>query len=844
MLTHSINTHKIFDEYKVIHHLKHYLPAQTPLKDFVHHNLLHALQNNNFHDANFTATKVFGYKTYLNIEEYRQLFQQGYISEHIIEKVIENKNGKNNITEWKFKMLYDNIEFYFNGKLGRIMHLWKDFYHINISKYVQPVLFRILSNYLDQGIALFKFPYQPSLSFLQNIGCIEQQSWESYFFNRNGRARRWLISDNIPDIKKLLEILVENEEWYEEYLFDMCFEHPGWSGIVSVIEDHPDTLIHRRNISLKECIQLELLLQIDYLDNKFKSEKWKPLGKVAKFPDTHLFDIPEIDERFEIAQLWQESLEWTYYEQVIKAIQENNPMVLSSPETLKFQSIHCIDDREESFRRYIEHIEPQCETFGSAGFFNMDLYYLPCHSENPMKIAPANANPQNILMEKETSHSDEEDISLHHHSHSLLRGWFYSQTVGFWSAVKLITHIFKPHDNPTVISAIKHSEINSKLQFESNGEKLGNFKIGLNDEEAAEKLEVLLKSIGLVQHFAPIVYIIGHGAGSTNNPYYAAYDCGACSGKPGSVNARVAAYFLNNPSVRNILSQKGISIPENTVFIAALHNTTSDKIYFFDIEQLKDEIKNLHQKHISIFEKALILNARERARRFETIEKKGKSDDYIYQKVQEREWALFIPRPEYNHATNAICVVGRRTLTKNIFLDRRAFLNSYDYSIDRDGTLLAGLLKALTNVCGGINLEYYYSRTDNEKLGAGSKLPHNVFGLIGVANGSDGDLRYGLPRQMIEIHQPLRLLMIIEQYPEIILSVINQHPSIKEWFENEWIHLLALHPETKQYFIYKHEIFKEYPLSDKIHIQNISFEDLCSLFESNINDLPVFLIKQ
>lgn len=99
MLTHSINTHKIFDESEVIHHLKHYLPAQAPLKDFVHHNLLHALQNNNFHDANFTATKVFGYKTYLNIEEYRQLFQQGYISEHIIEKVIENKNGKNNITE-------------------------------------------------------------------------------------------------------------------------------------------------------------------------------------------------------------------------------------------------------------------------------------------------------------------------------------------------------------------------------------------------------------------------------------------------------------------------------------------------------------------------------------------------------------------------------------------------------------------------------------------------------------------------------------------------------------------------------------------------------------------------
>lgn len=843
MQTHSISTHKIFDESKVIHHLKHYLPAQAPLKDFVHHNLLHALQNKHFHDANFIATKIFGYKTYLNIEEYRQLFQQGYISEFIIEKVIEKRKGKNSITEWKFRMLYDNIEFYFNGKLGRIMHLWKDYYHINISKYVQPILFRVISNYLDQGIALLKFPYQESLSFLENIADIEQKSFESYFFNKKGRARKWLVSNNVPDIKKLLDILVENEEWYEDYLFNMCFEHPGWSGLVSVVEEHPDTLIHRRNISLKEWIQFELLLQIDYLDNKFNSEQWQPLGKVVKFPDTHLFDVPAIDERFEIAQLWQESLEWSYYEQVIKAIHEKNSTSLQSPKTLKFQSIHCIDDREESFRRYLEYLESDCETFGTAGFFNMDLYYLPCHSEHPMKIAPANAQPQNILIEQYTSQSDEDDINLHHHSHSLLKGWFYSQTVGFWSALKLITHIFKPHDNPMVISAIKHSEINSNIQFESNEKTFQNFKIGLSDEEAANKLEVLLKSIGLVQHFAPVVYILGHGAGSTNNPYYAAYDCGACSGKPGSVNARVAAYFLNKRSIRNILNQKGISIPDNTVFIAALHNTTSDKIYFFDIDHLNDEAKKLHQQNISVFEKALLLNARERARRFETIDKTGKSDEYIHQKIQEREWALFIPRPEYNHATNAVCVVGRRTLTKNVFLDRRAFLNSYDYSIDKDGKLLTGLLKALTNVCGGINLEYYYSRTDNEKLGAGSKLPHNVFGLIGVANGSDGDLRYGLPRQMIEIHQPLRLLMLIEQYPDIILSVIHHHIDIKEWFENGWIHLIALHPENNQMFIYHQDGFEPFQLSDKISIQKISFEHLCSLFDENSNDLPVFILK-
>ena len=63
----------------VIHNLKHYLPAQAPLKDFIHHNTLHAFQNENFHEALNKANKIFGYKTYLQIDEYRLLFQQGKI---------------------------------------------------------------------------------------------------------------------------------------------------------------------------------------------------------------------------------------------------------------------------------------------------------------------------------------------------------------------------------------------------------------------------------------------------------------------------------------------------------------------------------------------------------------------------------------------------------------------------------------------------------------------------------------------------------------------------------------------------------------------------------------------
>src|SRR5262249_6041290 len=151
--------------------------------------------------------------------------------------------------------------------------------------------------------------------------------------------------------------------------------------------------------------------------------------------------------------------------------------------------------------------------------------------------------------------------------------------------------------------------------------------------------------------------------------------------------------------------------------------------------------------------------------------------------------------------TNALCVVGRRNLTKHLFLDRRAVLNSYDYTSDPEGALLASVLAPLRIVCGGLKLEYFFLRVGEQKICAGSKLPHNVMGLVGVANSSDGDLRSGLPLQMIEVHDPVRLLMIVEHYPTVVKKVVQSNPALYEWFENEWIHLVALNPKDKALYI-------------------------------------------
>jgi uncharacterized protein YbcC (UPF0753/DUF2309 family) len=282
-----------------------------------------------------------------------------------------------------------------------------------------------------------------------------------------------------------------------------------------------------------------------------------------------------------------------------------------------------------------------------------------------------------------------------------------------------------------------------------------------------------------------------------------------------------------------------------------MHDTASDIIGFYDETILNFDNQKKHQQHKMVFENALDLNAKERSRRFASIDTLSDVKK-IRKAIQERSVSFFEPRPELGHGTNALCFVGRRASIKELFLDRRAFLNSYDYSIDPNGDILFGVIKPLPIVCGGINLEYYFSRVDNQKFGAGTKLPHNVMGLIGVANSSDGDLRPGLPLQMIEVHDPIRLLMIVEHHPEIILNTIKRLPELYEWFENEWVHLVAMDPTSKKFYYFKEGNFQEYqvvhsdlPVVDDIHklIENAMEMETNHILHATKENLPVHVLK-
>lgn len=360
-------------------------------------------------------------------------------------------------------------------------------------------------------------------------------------------------------------------------------------------------------------------------------------------------------------------------------------------------------------------------------------------------------------------------------------------------------------------------------------------QIGFTVEEMTRIVGSLLKSIGLQDHFAPLVYMIAHGSSSANNTHYAGYDCGACSGRPGSVNARAIAYMANHPLVRLGLQAAGIHIAEHTHFVPILHDTCRDEMIYYDLEQVPVCSLDQLEKDQLYFKEALGANAAERARKFITMPTKQPYKT-LHQRVKLRAVSLFEPRPELNHANNALCIVGERSFSRNLFLDRRAFLNSYDYRHDTNGELLSGILNAVAPVCGGINLEYYFSRVDNQQLGAGTKLPHNVMGLIGVANGIDGDLRTGLPSQMIEVHDPYRLLVVVQQNPAIVEQAIRRNPATFQWFDNEWIRLVAYDPQQAAFFVWSGGQFEHYEPLQK-SVQKVT--DILEVIGGSAANFPV-----
>ncbi len=524
--------------------------------------------------------------------------------------------------------------------------------------------------------------------------------------------------------------------------------------------------------------------------------------------------------------IWLQAYEHHYREQFFNAIAANHQRgawgdrSLPQPqqELPSAQLVFCMDDREEGFRRHLEEIDPTIETFGAAAHFGVPHFWQGVDDDKPVGLTPVVLVPSHEVREQvqpccTQEHQQHRQRRQHHRR---LQRWLTEGTrrnlltatatialAAPASLALLWAKIFSPRR-----SGLEIQQLLDRLDGGSQPTTLTltaphatnptpeQRQVGFTDQEQLERALSFLQNIGLLHGFAPLVVIVGHGSNSQNNPHLAAYDCGACSGRHSGPNARIFAAIVNRPEVRALLRQQGVDIPDGCWFLGAEHNTCDETITWYDLDQLPE---SLHPRLVELQQKLQQCrqrHAQERCRRLASAPNHP-TPEVALRHIEGRAFDPSQARPELGHATNAAAIIGRRTLSQGTFFDRRVFLISYDYQTDPEGTVLERLLLANGPVGAGISLEYYFSTVDNEGYGSGSKVTHNVVGMFGVMDGTSSDLRTGLPKQMIEIHEAMRLQVLVEAPIDTITRIYQRQPALQELIGNGWILVSAKDPESE-----------------------------------------------
>lgn len=507
-------------------------------------------------------------------------------------------------------------------------------------------------------------------------------------------------------------------------------------------------------------------------------------------------------------KIWLEAWEQTYKDQLSEKILSPHA---NYKKTALAQLAFCIDVRSERFRRHLEKEGP-FETIGIAGFFGLPIETSELGSKHSHPSLPVISKPEHKIKElqdvSELNRYQQRKNALNSLGHTfktmkhhLLANLILPEVSGPLLSLQMVTRSFVPRTADRYIRNLRESWIRkpeTKLSLNHHHEIEAGLPVGFTEEEKVKYARHALKLMGLTNNLSPLVVFCGHGSQSINNPYASSLDCGACGGASSGFNARVLAELCNLPEVREALIAEGMEIPEETVFVAAEHNTAVEGLHWIYVPELTTSAQVAFDQIEAVLPKVSDNANAERLAQLPSLNSKHKNPTDEAQRFAE-DWSEV--RPEWGLARNAAFIIGKRELTQNSELEGRAFLHNYDWKEDENGDLLAGIIAGAGTVAQWINLQYYASTVAPHYYGSGNKTTQTITSGLGVMQGNASDLLTGLPWQSVMqsdkdyFHSPLRLLIVIQAPTEYIKRLLNSNPAFQEKVQNGWVNLASVDPK-------------------------------------------------
>ncbi len=767
----------------VIAQISKYIPSYPPLQSFNASNPLAGLHELTFDDAVAQVAKYAPIFGSLPLHKYHQYWLSGKITIYDLDSAIKEFAAKHKLNPTSQALL---MQLLLNKSLQTSLEIMdvksRRYFGMPITGWIAESnqrVFRFVSRFYDIGQALWQMPVTSDQLF---------PAWCEYA--RVNYASHDFIAKLEINVYDALELMLQTSGIkpadYEQYLLKILFQIIGWASFVHWLE------VAGPNPYLSKHGSVADLIAIWMAETLITKGRLLPLPEQAaivqgiefrKLIDSFLPTEAAGDcylrhlTHYNWSLIWQAALEHNYRDNLIRQINLNPQLKANLP---KAQALFCVDVRSEGLRRHLEN-SANYETFGTAGFFGIGFdFHFQHHTsrQNPdwssAKLHLRAKSPRLTPMSKLLGNLLKGVLRT---KKSFLGPLVLFDVLGLFYSLRIMANTLIPRTK----SIFSHPEL-SYSSFDIFQHS------NLSVIELSQMCAKLLRSIGLCQNFAELILICGHVSESVNNPYRASLDCGACGGNSGAPHALAFCQAVNDTRVREYLRlNEQIEIPNQTQFIAATHNTTTDRMSFYynPTELTVDNLARLNdmQKDLSV---ALADLRRERQK-----EMSGQQNV----DVRKADWAEL--QPELGQVNNAALVIAPRRLTKNLNLQRRVFLQSYDYRLDADGQLLNEIFNTTVKVVNMINGQYYFSTTDYNFYGSGNKVIQNIVSQLGVMEGNSSDLKIGLTQQSLffqgePIHLPLRLCIIVEAPPELLEKVLAKNQFLADLIQGGWVKLHSL----------------------------------------------------